>query len=191
MAKRPTLYHASPVRFRHGDLIVGGRKGGSGYAHVNVCMTTSPLPHQTIISNIPGWKGHASSSDGSSVPGRDPTPVTDRDWYVYEVEPIGPVSYEPSNAEYQARTAMVIRNLGKAKTFLRRVERAIDEPTAERDFFRKHYYSPDELAYSPDVQRDRLRKSAERRERVTRRIDPDFALVGRTVKRNTAKRKSK
>jgi hypothetical protein len=47
------FYHASPRRYRHGDIITGGHEGGAGYTHPNVCMTTSPDPHATIRCGIP------------------------------------------------------------------------------------------------------------------------------------------
>lgn len=118
------FYHASPRRFRNGDILTGGRSGGYGSCHTSVCMTTSPDPHATIRSRIPGWSGYDTQNDEIDVedfmsPGRLRSQV-DADWYVYEVEPIGDVSYVADNAEYQARAARVVRNVGKATSFLKK-----------------------------------------------------------------------
>jgi len=85
-----TFYHASPERFRHGDVLRGNMSGGYGSEHENVCMTTTPKPHGTIQSAIQD------------------------DWFVYEVEPVGPVWFVEVNNEYQAKQAVVKSMVGKA-----------------------------------------------------------------------------
>lgn len=173
MAPKPTLYHASPVRFRHGDLIVGGRGGGSGYAHPNVCMTTSPLAHATINNNIPGWRGHHVNPDPNSLYSKPP--VVDRDWFVYEVEPIGPLHYVEGNEEYQARSAKVIRNLGKASAFLQKAFKWKNVPVWENEpdgeTYLKRNYLPAEVAKSREVERDRQEKALKRKQRHLEKWD--------------------
>lgn len=141
------FYHSSPVRFHHGDLLYGGMEGGAGTQHDNVCMTTTPVPHVTIRSRIPGWDGFYGDA-----------PI--RDWYVYEVEPLGKVTFVRDNAEYQTPSAKVIRNLGKAKALLR------DDNVS--------------VALNPIAERERMRKMQERRERRLERTDRD-ASVQRVV----------
>ena len=163
------FYHASPVRFHHGDLVLGGKGGGAGTGHPMVCMTTSPRPHGTIQNSIPGRAGH-------EVYDRDSAPVVDRDWFVYEVEPLGPVYYVSSNDEYQAKRATVVKNLGKAKAFLPKKLPSPDSP------FKKE---PDAIAHPPHVEVDRLKKQRERRERHQDRRDRrdliEAAMVDRVV----------
>lgn len=89
---KPTYYHASPRRFRHGDLLTGGHAGGYGVAHPCVCMTDSPAPHGTILSRALG-----------------------EDWFVYEVLPAAKVHYCESNQEFQAASATVVRMVGRAR----------------------------------------------------------------------------
>src|SRR5690606_4805309 len=66
--RKVKYYHASPRRFRNGDILTGGHDGGFGYAHDNVCITTSPAPHVTVYEK-----------------------AFMEDWHVYEVEPLGEV----------------------------------------------------------------------------------------------------
>lgn len=150
------FYHASPVRFRHGDIITGGHSGGSGYAHSNVCMTTSPVPHGTIASNIPGWSG----SRTHDRPADDFQPVQDKDWYVYEVEPRGKVHYVAGNGEYQAASAMVLKNIGKATAFL----------SQEPDYWQAKS-DPQQSAREPAVERERIAKHADRQQKKIARLD--------------------
>ncbi len=163
------FYHASPVRFRAGDLLRGRRGGGSGYGSPHVYMSTSPVPHGTISGNIPGWPGFRPSED-SAQKGR----VSDRDWYVYEVEPVGTVWYGESNLEYIADQAVVVKNLGKAISFL---------PQGGAD---PHSSNPLSYALSPEAERDRLRKRERRRQRSLDRIDErnqiEAALLHRVVR---------
>lgn len=166
------FYHASPVRFRHGDILVGGRSGGAGTAHSRVCMTTSPEPHATIRSNIPGWPGFYDHSDinvGDELRawGMGP-PTSDRDWYVYEVEPIGPVVYVHGNAEYQARRAKVLKTVGKATAFL---PRKLEEKTPHN--FGRMVAPPESIAHPPYVERERVRKREERLRRHQERLERD------------------
>jgi hypothetical protein len=147
------FYHASPKRFRYGDILVGGLSGGSGYGHLNVCLTTTPVPHPTIQSHIPGWKGHYWGGGESPYLEK---PVIDRDWFVYEVEPIGPVHYVAGNDEYQAKRAKVLKNLGKAKSFLQRLDP--NKPSGN-------------IAYPPEVEYRREQTKLHRRERYLRKLD--------------------
>ena len=179
-----TFYHASPVRFRHGDLILGGKGGGSGYGHTSVCMTTSLRPHVTIAGNIPGWPGFYVPED--RVYGENEydqkKPVTDREWYVYEVQPLGPTFYEPGNVEYQTKRAVVIQNMGKATAFL---PQKLKERSENAGF--RHMDDPAERAYSPDVERERKLKFQERNERRQKRIDDrnqiEAAMASRVASR--------
>jgi hypothetical protein len=139
------FYHASPKRFRHGDILTGGHSGGYGVAHDNVCMTTSPDPHGTIRYSIPDWT-ESSKSGGST-----------RDWYVYEVEPLYGVRYVEGNSEYQTRAARVVANLGKASAILKK-----RQPVAGVS-----------MALSPVRDRDRTQKYAQRRQRRQERLDGD------------------
>jgi len=93
------LYHASPLRFRFGDILEGGHGGGAGYAHWNVCMTDSPVTHGSISHHV------------------------DWSWTVYEVEPLAPVRYVEGNAEYQTTRARVIRVVGNARSILENVRK--------------------------------------------------------------------
>jgi hypothetical protein len=88
---KPRFYHASPRRFRHGDLLTGGHDGGYGYPHPNVCMTNSPAPHGTVAHK-----------------------AVEENWLVYEVQPNGTVTHNEGNGEYQARSATVLQCVGRA-----------------------------------------------------------------------------
>jgi hypothetical protein len=95
---RLKFYHASPRRFRNGDILVGGQPGGFGYAGHMVSLTTEPYPHITIKSN-----------------------AVSEDWFVYEVEPNDKIQFlrtDYGTGEYRTRSATVIRNLGKARAFV-------------------------------------------------------------------------
>jgi len=119
-----TFYHASPKRFRHGDVLRGNMSGGYGSEHENVCMTTTPKPHGTIQSAIQD------------------------DWFVYEVEPVGPVWFVETNDEYQAKQAVVKSLVGKAGAMNR------------------NYPSPSfKNAKSPTVEKQRQKKRQERLEK--------------------------
>ncbi len=154
-----TFYHSSPVRFRHGDILRGGHEGGSGYEHQNVCMTTHPTPHCTIASGIPGWKGTRPNPELGPASEFNPQAVQDRDWYVYKIEPIGKVHYVDDTGEYQARSAKVLQNLGKAKGFLQKAASTI--PGRE---------NPLSYAKEPRVERDRTNK---RMVRLKTPVNPD------------------
>ena len=84
------FYHASPRRFRHGDILTGGH--GYGVAHRNVCMTSAPQPHGTILEK--------------ALAG---------DWHVYEVEPLCEVRFNEYNSEFQSCAARVLRKVGNAR----------------------------------------------------------------------------
>lgn len=176
-----TFYHASPVRFRHGDLILGGKDGGSGYAHSNVCMTTSLRPHGTIDGNIPGWPGFYVP-EGRDYGDFQKKPVIDREWYVYEVQPLGPTFYVAGNVEYQTKRAVVIQNMGKATAFL---PQKLKERSENAGF--RHMNDPAERAYPPEVERERRLKFQERNERRQKRIDDrnqiEAALASRVASR--------
>lgn len=143
------FYHASPMRFRHGDLITGGHSGGGGYEHPNVCMTTQPTPHDTIASNIPGWLGYKPKPESSG----------DKDWFVYQVEPVGKVQYNDGWKEYQASSARVIKNLGKAAAFLQGKDPSQHDPRAG--------------AKEPLRQRDMTLKHADREKQHLAKLDFD------------------
>ena len=156
--KSQKFYHASPRRFRHGDIITGGHEGGSGYAHPNVCMTTSPKAHGTIARNIPGWPGYR----GHFTP--EDAPLDVPDWYVYEVEPLYEPRYVEGNEEYQTKAAKVIQNLGPAKAFLSQEPK--DNEVPETSW---RWPKAVSRAYPPDVEKDRKIKHAERSARRAKR----------------------
>lgn len=91
------FYHASPRRFRNGDVLVGGHKGGAGTAHSNVCLTTSPVPHGTVAAK-----------------------AIAENWIVYEVRPLYPCRYVEGNGEVQTRAAVVVRTVGTAAAFAKK-----------------------------------------------------------------------
>lgn len=132
-------YHASPKRFKKGDILVPGLGGGysdvgSGVGAGGIFMTNSPVPHGTIASSIPGWWGSNFAEKGSyeqrllewenaseeerrqrlfKKPSMDP-------WTVYEVKPLGPVKYFHGEKELVAHRAEVIAIIGDAATILQR-----------------------------------------------------------------------
>lgn len=92
------LYHASPRRFRRGDVLEGGREGGAGYAHEAVCMSDTPAPHGTVS-----------------------TRAIAENWYVYRVRPHRcRAAYVEGNGEYQADRAEVLELVGRADALSRR-----------------------------------------------------------------------
>ena len=154
------FYHSSPNRFRHGDILTGNRKGGYGSMHHNVCITTSPMPHATISSRIPGWHGfnpdyvsqqieYFKSHSKEAWTKEDwakqelenllliqKNQSNKVDWFVYEVEPhnCDPI-YVGGNCEYQVRSAKVIKNIGKASAFLqKKIHHADDRRARAFDF---------------------------------------------------------
>ena len=150
------FYHASPRRFRHGDILTGNKPGGIGYGHQNVCLTTSPIPHATIASLIPDWSGHYYNPDSIPMTGHT-QPVVDKDWFVYEVEPLAKVGYVEGNSEYQTRAARVVKNLGKASALLKHYEQVAKERGVG--------------ALPPDAERDRQEKARARKQRHLQRRD--------------------
>ncbi|TXH10286.1 MAG: hypothetical protein E6R04_05805 [Spirochaetes bacterium] len=125
-----TFYHASPKRFRHGDVLRGNMSGGYGSEHENVCMTTTPKPHGTIQSAIQD------------------------DWFVYEVEPVGPVWFVEINKEYQAHQAVVKSLVGRAGAL------------------NKNHPSPSrQRAKSPAVEKQRQKKWEDRLEKRLTKLD--------------------
>jgi len=85
-------YHASPKRFRNGDVLEGNHPGGYGYCHDKVCLTDSPSPHYTISDK-----------------------AIRENWFVYEVEPLEKVGYAGGNDEFQTGSAKVLKMIGRAK----------------------------------------------------------------------------
>jgi hypothetical protein len=154
------FYHASPKRFRHGDILTGGHRGGEGTMHSNVCMTTSPDPHITIRSRIPDWEKSRVPDerdyDDEFRPGLL-RKQANTDWYVYEVEPMHVVRYVEGNGEYQTRAARVIRNLGKASALLKK----------------RHPDGGVAVALAPARDRDRRAKYAARTQRRAERRKDD------------------
>ena len=92
------LYHASPRRFRRGDLLEGGHVGGAGYQHDAVCMADTPAPHETISAR-----------------------AIAENWYVYRVRPHRcRAAYVEGNGEYQAKCVEVLELVGRAEALSRR-----------------------------------------------------------------------
>jgi len=176
------LYHASPVRFRHGDVLTGGRGGGAGYAHDNICMTTNPDPHVTIKSSIAGWSGfhpvpsQELTSEWAGLSREEHKKARDDwetaalkkplDWFVYEVEPITDLKYVEGNHEYQARAVKIVKVVGKGSAFLQK------RPETSKGW-----------AYPPEVERHRKEKQKERQDRRERDKDDDSTLASRVAAR--------
>lgn len=118
------FYHASPRRFRHGDLLVGGQLGGYGYAHVNICMTNSPAPHGTIADK-----------------------AIAENWLVYEVQPNGHVGHNEYNGEFQSKTATVLRCIGRAAALAAKPQPGARANKAEWRNFDKLNTSPNPTKY--------------------------------------------
>jgi hypothetical protein len=94
------FYHASPKKFRHGDILTGGHGGGYWSTQKvdfegggdRVCMTSEPEVHYTVREEA--LKGN---------------------WNVYEVEPLEKVYTCNTNGEFQTRAARVLRQVGSAR----------------------------------------------------------------------------
>lgn len=163
------FYHASPRRFRHGDILTGHRPGGYGSNHPNVCMTTDPMPHATIRSVIPGWPDYHPGWDVTKDAPRDPS---DANWTIYEVEPLYPPMFVPENHEYQTRAAKVIRAVGPAKAFLQRYYKDVHDRSESFKLGK-----PEVVVEKPEDQRQRKEKLQDRLDRRQKRRelewDPD------------------
>jgi len=182
------FYHASPRRFRHGDILRGGCPGGYGAATDRVCMTTNPDPHVTIRSTIPGHSGHRPTPPKEleeewdrirdSYPdisaGWDAVePLINKwqeevekerpppDWFVYEVEPLSDPTFHALTGEYRATHAKVIRMVGKAKTLIE-----------------KRPHTP-AYALPPSRERERQQKRKERQDRREERMNPSERVAAR------------
>lgn len=143
------FYHASPKRFRYGDILTGNRSGGAATGSGNVCMTTTEEPHVTIKSCMK--KDDYNTKMNIADPDQ---------WFIYLVEPIGNVVYVEGNHEYQAKSAKVLRNLGKALSLYKKRPNKIS------------------IALSPDRERQRMLKLKEEKEPVKL----DLNLIVDTIK---------
>jgi hypothetical protein len=92
-------YHASPKRFKSGQILTGGHEGGywserGDEPSPNLCLTTSPVPHATIF-----------------------TKAIEDNWFVYEVEPLQDIDdqHPNGNDEVQCHSARVIKLVGSAR----------------------------------------------------------------------------
>lgn len=96
--RKRKFYHASPRRFRHGDILSGGHAGGYGYACHDVCLTTSSVAHCTIMDK-----------------------AVEGDWFVYEVEPLENIQNQRPNGNHELRvsSARVLRCVGNARALSR------------------------------------------------------------------------
>jgi hypothetical protein len=139
------FYHASPKRFRYGDILTGNRSGGAATGSGNVCMTTTEDPHITIKSCMK--KDDYNTKMNIADPDQ---------WFIYLVEPIGDVVYVEGHHEYQAKSAKVLRNLGKALSLHKKRPNKIS------------------IALSPDRERQRMLKLKEQKEPV--RIDLNLII---------------
>ncbi len=102
MQRRVRFYHATRHRFSVGDLIVPqGSKRGVGVDPWSlgdvVFMTTSPIPHYTMIRHIEG---------------------SDEEWHIYEVEPRSRVYHGNCWDEAGCDFATVIRYVGSGRGIL-------------------------------------------------------------------------
>lgn len=93
-------FHASPHRFRVGD-IVSGRIGDHAGANQSdpapvVYLTNSPVPHNTVGGYITQDKEHGNN------------------WHVYEVEPLHKLKFGDDFGEAQVGAAQVVRYVGNA-----------------------------------------------------------------------------
>ena len=85
-------FHSSPARYAPGDVIVGKSNGWSSNVPV-VFMTTSPVPHYTIIDEA----------------------VRDN-WFVYQVMPTSKVKLGRMWDEYFCISVTIIKKNGTGQT---------------------------------------------------------------------------
>lgn len=95
MAKQ-RFYHSSQKRFKKGDTLICPSGEGSRNFNVGagVFITTNPVPHFTIWSEVLNKKGGV--------------------WYVYEVEPIGKL-YRGMWDDVICESATVVKRIGDAR----------------------------------------------------------------------------
>ena len=87
-------YHASAKRFHVGDMLTN--VVCNGYAGSYVYLTSSPIPHYTIVDKAIEWNH-----------------------FVYEVEPLGKLRYGKNYDEAMCLQARVVRCVGSARGILR------------------------------------------------------------------------
>jgi len=85
------FYHASPTKYVPGDVIVGKSFGWSSNIPV-VFLTTSPIPHYTILREAKEWN-----------------------WHVYRVVPTSKVKLGRIWDEYMCATVEVVKYMGPAR----------------------------------------------------------------------------
>lgn len=85
------FYHSTPTRYRPGDVIVGKSPGWSSKIPV-VFLTTSPIPHYTILKI-----------------------ATNDNWHVYRVIPTSKVKLGRVWDEYMCATVEVVKYMGPAR----------------------------------------------------------------------------
>lgn len=103
------FYHATLEKFNHGDVLKISKKGES------IFLTDSPVPHKTISwekIRPPKWWRDASVNSGNW------NKEFDGKWYVYEVEPIGPIRYSSEFGDIQADEIKIIRFVGDGRAML-------------------------------------------------------------------------
>jgi hypothetical protein len=90
------FFHSSPTRYKPGDVIVGKSRWLSSRVPV-VFMTTSPVPHYTIIGE-----------------------ATKKNWFVYRVVPTTKVKLGTLWDEYMAASVEVVQCMGPARQWAKR-----------------------------------------------------------------------
>lgn len=107
------FFHVTVKKLNHGDLL----EAGEGEV---IFLSGNPLPHATIATERVrprDWFRQARVESGSWKE------EWDRDWNVYEVEPIGQIEYGAEFKEIKAKKVRVIRFVGNAKAMLANQER--------------------------------------------------------------------
>ena len=107
------FFHASPKRFRVGDILDGQHSRGVEYSNEErrgyIYLTTAPEAHYSILECA--WE---------------------ENWNVYEVLPIGEVKFSWGWDEIIVREAMVLRFVGSTRGICRkRLSSGISKKTGE------------------------------------------------------------
>ncbi|OGD71625.1 hypothetical protein A3A84_03065 [Candidatus Collierbacteria bacterium RIFCSPLOWO2_01_FULL_50_23] len=109
------FYHVTGKKYNYGDVLIAKKDEGT-----MIFMSDEPLPHTTIAAERvrpATWFRQARIEAG------DWKKKWDKDWYVYEVEPIGPIEYGIEEKEIGAKKVKVLRFVGNARALLANQER--------------------------------------------------------------------
>jgi|CXWL01.1.fsa_nt_gi hypothetical protein len=107
------FYHATTEKLNVGDIlsVPEGEK---------IFLADKPLPHNTIATeriNPPAWFKEGRIEAGGW------NREWDKEWNVYEVEPLGLIEYGAESKEIQVNRARVVRFVGDGRAMLLRQER--------------------------------------------------------------------